>query len=384
MTLLTRKRLSALGALLGYVIGVGIFGVPYALSRAGLASGLFWIFALGAATITLHLLYAEVVLLTPGHHRLVGYVRTYLGASWARVGLVLTLAANWGSLIAYTLVGGIFLQALLSPLLGGTVFTYQWIFLLVGVLAGLGHLRRVAGLNAWLVLPLILVLLFLIGYGGTHLAWPALFVGSSQQFFAPYGIILFSVTGLGVVPQVRDILGRASLDIRAAIVIGFALVTLLTGAFGVAVLGVTGGATSPDAIFAFAAATQPWILVLGALMGFLAVATSFLLLFLELQETFQYDLRWTHLLSWGVSLSVPVLALSLGVKHFIEVIALTGAVFVGLRCVLILFTAEVVRKRASSSVRQKFPVGRLASTVVGIGFFIGAIADLLRRLFSHL
>ena len=69
--------------LVGMIIGVGIFGVPYVLSRAGLVPGIFYFIVLGAAIILVHLFYGEAVLRTNGRHRLVGYAEKYLGM-WGR------------------------------------------------------------------------------------------------------------------------------------------------------------------------------------------------------------------------------------------------------------------------------------------------------------
>ena len=77
---LTKKTVAHLKAgelLVGGMVGVGIFGLPFAFAQAGFFVGMIYLVLLGLATITLQMMYAEVTLQTPGHHRLVGYFNRY-------------------------------------------------------------------------------------------------------------------------------------------------------------------------------------------------------------------------------------------------------------------------------------------------------------------
>ena len=120
---LSRKAVAHLQAgevLVGTMIGVGMFGIPFAFAQAGFFVGMIYLVMLGLATITLQLMYAEVTLHTPGKHRLVGYMRRYFNQKWAMAAAFVFLGGSWGALIAYILIGGNFLGQLLMPFFGGT------------------------------------------------------------------------------------------------------------------------------------------------------------------------------------------------------------------------------------------------------------------------
>src|SRR5689334_18826733 len=71
--------------LFGTIVGAGIFGLPALVQKSGWLIGAFWMIALAGVVCLTHLLYAEVIMVTPGKHRLVGYVRLYLGKGFSRV-----------------------------------------------------------------------------------------------------------------------------------------------------------------------------------------------------------------------------------------------------------------------------------------------------------
>src|SRR3989338_4596065 len=104
----------SLGMMIGAIIGVGIFGLPYAFAQSGFAIGLLELFILGSFLTILQLMFGEVVVQTPGTHRLVSYIGLYLGPVWKWVALLAFDLGIWGAMLAYMVVGGEFLHALLS------------------------------------------------------------------------------------------------------------------------------------------------------------------------------------------------------------------------------------------------------------------------------
>ena len=73
------KVFRAISALVGTVIGAGIFGIPYVVAKIGFLPGIFYLLTLGTLVLFLNLLYGEVILRTPGDHQLTGYAEIYLG-----------------------------------------------------------------------------------------------------------------------------------------------------------------------------------------------------------------------------------------------------------------------------------------------------------------
>src|SRR3990167_9063387 len=165
---LSKKTVAHLQAgemLVGTMIGVGVFGIPFAFAQAGFFVGMMYLALLGLATITLQLMYAEVTLQTSGHHQMVGYMRRYFSSKWAHVAAVVFLGGSWGALVAYILLGGAFLAQLLMPFFGGTERLYQGIFLTVGFALALGGLRLISDAEMYLVGLLVAAILVIFVRG---------------------------------------------------------------------------------------------------------------------------------------------------------------------------------------------------------------------------
>ena len=206
--------------MVGYIIGVGMFGVPYLISRSGVLAFFIIIIGLGLAQHLLHLIYANVILVTKERHRLPGYADKYLGKNGKRVATAAKLIGNYGALLAYIIITGIFLNEILSPYLGGSEFIYAtFLFVLMAAVIyfGIGMLAR-AELVMTIFLLLIIVLISIKGWGQVDSAnyslidWPYILL--------PYGAILFAVDGNGSIPIVAKLLKRNPKDIKRVILIG--------------------------------------------------------------------------------------------------------------------------------------------------------------------
>ena len=376
--------LRAIEALVGAVVGVGIFGLPYAFAQAGFVIGLAYLLALGTVMVTVLLMFSEVVLVTPGRHHLSGYVRTYFGAGWGKFAAFLTIAGNWGALVAYVLVGGQFAYSLLSPLLGGELFLYQVVFMMVGFLVTLRGLSFISRVEMYLVAALVLAILALAVGGVPHVAIEPLLYVSSSDAFLPYGVVLFAIGGISLVPEMRDILGKHASHLRRVVPWSYVVIVALYTIFAFTVVSVTGLNTSPEAIAGFGKVVGQWALFVGALMGFLAVTTSFFLVSVSSQDLLELDYGSSRLLAWFATLSVPAIVILLGVRDFVEVMGFTGAVFSG--GVAIFAVALFLRVRARRGRRGKdaidFPswAGYLVAAIFVIGIALELGSNLLERL----
>src|SRR3990167_5638773 len=74
-----KKFLYATAALIGTMVGIGVFGIPFAFSKAGFLVGLFFLLFIGFITVVLDLMYGEIVLRTEKVHQIAGYTHKYLG-----------------------------------------------------------------------------------------------------------------------------------------------------------------------------------------------------------------------------------------------------------------------------------------------------------------
>ncbi len=121
---MTKNYLLAISTLMGTIIGVGIFAIPYVVTQSGVLPLIIIMPILVAIQYYLHLLYAEVVLSTKGNCRTPGFVGRY-GDNFKKVlTLIITVLSDSGTLIAYIIVGGLFLHQLLNPVFGASILFY--------------------------------------------------------------------------------------------------------------------------------------------------------------------------------------------------------------------------------------------------------------------
>ncbi|MEK9152903.1 MAG: aromatic amino acid transport family protein [Patescibacteria group bacterium] len=341
----TKSLWVATMALVGTIIGVGIFAVPFALDRVGVTLGAVYFLLLGGIQMLQHLFYAEASIATPGKRRLVGLVEIHLGknarhlASWA------SIFGFWGAMIAYNLLGGTFLHTLFGSLIGGEEWHYQLAWSLIGGLLIVRGLGLVSKIEFWMTLGLIAAMMMIFAIGLPHVRLSNFHFVARGDIFLPYGIILFALNGLSAVPEMQDIVAGNKTSLRLSVLLGSLIATVLNAMFAFGAWGVTGSATTQDAVSGLRSSLGPGITMIAALFGFLAVATSYLTTAINLRETFQYDYAMAKLPSWLLAVGVPLIVFLFGAESIIGIIGFTGAVFGGIVAVLVAILYITVARR---------------------------------------
>src|SRR3989344_1815775 len=127
----------------------------------------------------------------------------------------------------------------------------------------------------------------------------------TASWFFPYGIFLFAFSGMSIIPDIVDLFGRKNeARFRKVIIAGTFIVAAIYALFIVAVVGFADGFVSEDAVSSL---DGRLIISLGALLGFLAILTSYFALGLELRLTFQYDLGISRLIAWEFIVALPLI-----------------------------------------------------------------------------
>ena len=243
------STIRAVFILIGSIVGAGVFGVPYALAQSGLSLGLLLLFVMGVLMTVLLLMNSEVILQTPGRHRIVGYSKIYLKGRWWILAFCGLVATAWGAMLAYLLVGGDFLSSLFS--LGGWQVSPFWCAWILAICAGYAIFRglRFASKAEVVVIGLILFLfLFVVLASAPFVQAPHLFTTHWSQVFFPYGVLLFALSGSGAIPEIKDVLGKKAKSLMGFVILsGMGTIILLYALFSFAVVGVTGSLTTPIA-----------------------------------------------------------------------------------------------------------------------------------------
>jgi len=365
------RGLPATLLLIGTIVGVGMFGIPFVMREAGFLTGAFLLALLTAVILAVHLAYARIVLATPTVHRLPGYVRLYLGPIPALVAALSNVLGLGGALLAYVVLGGAFLGSIAHYFLPGVPASAgPMLFFVFGFLVLLRGLRFEGLANAVLTIGLV------GGVIGLALALPhreafgSLLTFGSFSVAAAYGVILFALDGAAVIPNMRMILGRATERLRPTVIIGVLVPAALYLVFAIAVITATGAGTTPDAVSGIAVRFGEPFLLIGALIGFLATITSFIGLGGALEEMLVSDLRIRRRRALaGMAGAVLVLYL-LGVNDFLVIIGVVGAFAIGIDSAFVL----AVERRLPA------PFRRLPSWlrfVLMLLFAVGAVLEII-------
>ncbi len=355
------RNAQALLLLVGTIVGVGMFGIPFVFVRAGFLTGVIELAILAAAAALVHFAYAEVVLATPELHRLPGYVRRYLGPTAGQISRLSYLAGLSGSLLAYIVLGGFFLQTLLGAVFPETPpMAGLFIFYTLGVFVLFQGIRFESAANALLTLILLGAVAALAFTLVPASSLPALSF-YPERFPIPYGVILFSMAGAAVIPEMRRILGRASASrLRSLTVLGTFAASILYLLFAAVVVGVSGPATTPDAITGLAERFGSFYLLSGSVIGFLTAITSFIPLAMVLQGMFISDVGLPERAAWLLTAIIPASLYLAGFHDFIAIVSVVGAVAIGFDSLLVL----LVHRRAVRQARLLAFAPAAASDVV--------------------
>ncbi|RJQ14526.1 hypothetical protein C4553_00415 [Candidatus Parcubacteria bacterium] len=368
----SKSFLVAVATLFGTTIGAGIFALPYVITKAGWIIGLLYFTVFGFIITVLQLMYGEVILRTKENHRLPGYTKKYLGPVWEKIVLMVEILGSYGGLLVYLILGGNFLFLVLGPLIGGSFGLYVFLFWIVFSLWVIRGLKLVANIELALDGLLILILLGIVIFGLPKFSLDNLNALSLREFLLPYGVILFALSGAIAIPEMKDELAHKKQLLKHAIILGTVLAMIISLAFGLAVAGVSGSETTPDALSGlrnfFGAGFVQWV----ALFGLLAIATSFLVAGVYLKDLLHFDLNFDKKLAGLLVVIVPMIAFGLNIGSFVGIIGFLGAVTVALSSIIIIFIFKTAKNKGDRepeySIRVPMPFIIFLTTLFLLGF----------------
>lgn len=315
-----------------------MFVLPYVFVQTGFLAGFLYLALFAAVFATVHLMYAQVILGTQGEHRFVGYADIYLGklGKWGAVittllGLIITLAI-------YIILSASFIRLVL-PI---STVTAALIFWALGSVVIILSLRRLANFEFLVTVAMstIVVVLFVLGFGRANFAeLPLLSQNPSNvlQFFLPYGVVLFSLSGRAAISSVRDYFKKSNLDNRKfsrAIVWGSVVPAIIYGFFVLAITWLSPGGVSEDSVSGLMY-INPIILTLIGILGFFVLWTSYFFIGLEVRDILRYDFRLPLLGAIALVIFIPLFIYFSDSQNFIWFMSIAGGVFLALESVIV-------------------------------------------------
>jgi tyrosine-specific transport protein len=371
------KFLRAVGMMIGGVVGVGVFGLPYAFAQSGFSIAFLELLVIAVVLLVVQLMYAEIALQTEGSHRLVGYVEKYLGKYWGILSVIAICASVWGAMLAYMIIGGKFLFLILSPVLGGSLSFYSYTIAVVAAFLIYRGLQFASRLEVFVIVALLFLFLLMIVLSVPHIQLANLAFTDASKWFVPYGIILFALSSTGIVPEMKEILGmRAKAQLGKAIVIGLSIVVLLYTFFALSILGVTGSGTTQVAFDGLVPVFGSSFKYVASTLGVITVLSIFMMLGIQLQNTLKFDLRLPRVLAWGLTVAVPVLLYTFGVREFVDLVGFVGSVFGGILGILIVLSYLKLKREPICHERHCLDLPDVYSWVAILIFLEGLIFTL--------
>lgn len=374
----------AIFTLIGTIVGVGIFAIPYVTAKSGLLPLIVYMVGLGYIQYLLHKLYAEIILSTNGRHRFPGYAEKYLGQIGKKITLSLTLLTDFGVILAYIIVGGLFTHQLFNPIFGGNLFFYSTALFLIEAFIVFFGLKAIA--RGELVMTAILIVLVgLISWRGleyveatnyTLLNW--------ENILLPYGPIFFAVGGMVAIPEVCQLLKNDTKRIKSAIALGTFVSIAIMSVFALVAVGMTGANTAQDTLSGFGTVFHNGILKLCLAFGILVVFTSMLSVMQGSREVFNWDYKINNNIAWALACFTPFIFYLLGVQDMMKVISFTGSVSGGLLGIMAIIMVMKTKERCDQVSPIKSNVNTNIALFLVALFVFGFVYEIWNVFFNGL
>ncbi|MGB9847690.1 MAG: aromatic amino acid transport family protein [Minisyncoccia bacterium] len=343
--------------LAGTILGAGIFSLPYIFSQSG---SLIFLFYLALATIICtitHLIFGESLLRTKEEHRFIGLAEIYLGP-WAKKLVTLTTFISVGGcLLAYLILGGQFIYNFFNiighPIDLNLAVLLLWFLGSLGVVLGIKFISIGEAMGA--ILILVLIFTFFI-FGIPHLNLSQIPLINFKEFFLPYGVLLFALSGGSAVPEIFNYFRKKSLtpheiNFKKPIILGSIAPAFLYLIFVLGAIGILGAHNISWDVVPQLVAKNPILGMATDLLGLVLIITSYFILAFNFKNSLILDLKLQPKIAWLIPVVLPLLLYQLGIHNFIKVIGFLGAFILGIESLL----NFLIHKKAQTKGNQTPP-----------------------------
>lgn len=372
-----RRFVRAVGLMIGSIVGVGVFGLPYAFAQVGWGVGFLLLIVLSGLNAILLLMYTDIVSHTPGDHRLPGNVTAHMGKGWGRLSLFALAIGMWGGMSAYTIAGGRFLSELAGFGNGKIESVLGIAFLGTVALVSYRGLRRIAKSEVFL-LGVLLFLFAIIVVSSLPMVRASNLLSTNWDYaLLTYGVILFALTGgAGIIPEMRAVLKNDRV-LPHAVLMGSLWVFVLYAVVTIVIVAVTGAETSPFAIDALIPLLGDTFRLVGTTLASFSVFSIFLLGSIVLRHTFEYDLSFTKNAAWTAVFVPPAVAYLFGLRSFIDVLGFVGSVLSPVVAIIIVLAYEQMRSSKICRDHACLELPRFVSVVIVVCYSVGIFLTLV-------
>ena len=365
------KTLVAISAIIGTVIGAGVLGIPYVVAKSGFPIGIAHMILIGIF-VTLTMLYlGEITLRTKQDHQLTGYASKYLGKNGRKIMLLAFIFEVFSALVAYMIGEG---ESFSNILFGTSAYSVHlaiafWLFMSFVTYFGLKALEEGESIG---VIFLIVMLISVAIFAGTKINPQNLAEMHPENWFTPFGVILFAFLGFTIIPELERILGKEKRLLMRSVIIANVICFVLYALFTITVVGFKGTGTPEIATIALG---RPFIL-----LGIFTMFTSYLALATAFIDTLRLDFKKHKITAWLITSIVPaILYLILKFTNntsFTKVLSFGGILAGGLMAALIMFMVEKAKKYGDDKPAYSMPYHPAVKWIIIALFVIGMFLEI--------
>jgi amino acid permease len=327
--------LNSVGIFVAATIGAGIFALPKTFELGGWALGTLYLVSLSGILIYAHYIY-WLALEKRGNPSLLGLVNSELGGWAKQIGFVSIILGLLLTLAAYLVLGGEFLQRILSFPMYAVVLGF-WAVCSLPILFNFSRFVLLEVLGSVFMVAVIIYLFVVSPEGGKFFSMDAV---NFKNMFLPFGPFIAALAGwTAIEPMIKES-GKSKVLKRPlkVLVYGAFVVVVLYFIFSVAISG-SSSIVSSDSISGIDLLPVSAVLLL-SFLGLFAVWTSYLPIVLEIKKALHRDLKFGEAVSFMVPILLPILGVWAGLNNFFGIISFVGGVFLSIEYVLIIFASE--------------------------------------------
>jgi amino acid permease len=357
---MSQKTLTIAAVVAAATIGTGVFALPYVIQTSGWLLALCYFVALIAAVSVAHIVYLRTLEKVDEKERLLGLAKRYFGMGGFWFGFLAIVIGLLLSFVAYLVLGGQFVAILFPAVSPSAGLWFFWILLACLIWGSEG---KIAGLEATGIALISCAILFIFFSGHPVTALVGIPLAIPQDFFLPFGAVLFALAGWTSVEQVYELAhsdrresNRPDARALGVFMAGTAFAALLYWLFALGVLGGGGLRVSMDVISGIGS-WPSWRKDGLAIIGLLAVAVVSLPLAREIRGALEKDLKWNSVAARCIIIFLPLAAILSGFNNFLTIVSVAGGVFIGTQYLLII---SVGRRALDLSAREKILLDILA------------------------
>jgi len=119
------------------------------------------------------------------------------------------------------------------------------------------------------------------------------------------------------------------------------------------------------------------IIILGAILGLLAVITSYFVIGLYLKKVFWYDYKINKTLSWFLVCFIPLIGFLLGLREFIPIVGFLGVIFGAIEGTVLVLTYLKAKKSGDREPEYSLNIPSVIIYSLIVLFILGFIYQII-------